>query len=96
MESAGRANSRVSDFLTVASNVGKNLTVIAIGISLYSIATAKEWKIDLRHQVEAWVEAIFGGEFGVMECMVLGGPRWRQFGNQIPKFQNHAYKIKGS
>lgn len=22
-------------------------------------------------------------------------PRWRQFGNQIPKFQNHAYKIKG-
>lgn len=25
----------------------------------------------------------------------FGWPRWRQFGNQIPKFQNHAYKIKG-
>lgn len=82
--------------LRLQVNVGKDLTVIAIGISLYSIATAKEWKIELRHQVEAWVEAIFGGKFGVMECMVLGGPRWRQIWESNSKIPKSCYKIKGS
>lgn len=70
MKSAGRANARETRLLKVANNVGKALTVIGIGLSLYPIATAEEWGNELGYQVESWSGAIAGGRLGI------GWARW--------------------
>ncbi|KAI1346400.1 hypothetical protein F5Y01DRAFT_319767 [Xylaria sp. FL0043] len=65
LESAGRANPKVSSALVNAGELAKAAVPIAVGLSLLSIAVAPDWEAELAEQISSWSRAIILRSFTV-------------------------------
>ncbi|XXG98066.1 hypothetical protein Hte_004384 [Hypoxylon texense] len=74
ISSAGRANPNVTTALRRFSYVTQGVTVVAVAVSVYSVATAQEWETELLKQVASWCGAIAAGQLGVGVGALVGGP----------------------
>lgn len=72
IKSAGRANPKVTEVLRKAGNISKGVLVIAVAVSVYSVATAPQWEKELGRQVFSWSGAIIAGKLGVGVGSLVG------------------------
>ncbi|KAI0005798.1 hypothetical protein F4779DRAFT_633209 [Xylariaceae sp. FL0662B] len=72
IHSAGRAKPKVTEVMRNAGTISQGVLVVAVSVSVYSVAIAQDWEDQLGTQTSSWSRSIADGELGVGVGTIFG------------------------